>query len=159
MIVLLLFSLFLLYRFLASCQPLPDGAFQCQCAEHWEGSLCEKEVNYCLKKKKICYNKGQCRPIFGDAICECLAGSYSGDQCEIESSRTTVLRFVSKSFAYVAIIALCSVALFVIIMDILKYFFGIDPVREDREQLQRERKRRKPEVVHFVYVRHSPSDQ
>jgi hypothetical protein len=48
-----------------------------------------------------------------------------------------IYRIVSKSFAYVAI-----VAMFVIIMDILKYCFGIDPPRKDLERVWRKKKKR-----------------
>ena len=47
-----------------------------------------------------------------------------------------------------------TVAAFVIIMDILKYCFGIDPTREELERIRREKraKKRKPVVQRFVYV-------
>lgn len=139
--------------FLGTCQNLAEGKFNCTCAQHWEGHLCEREVNYC--SEKICYNKGQCRPLFGRAVCECLKGSYSGDQCEIVEEKLVVSQMISKSFAYIAIIVLCSVIAFVVVMDILKYCFGIDPVEEDRQYLreQKAKKRRQPvKVEHFVYV-------
>jgi len=46
------------------------------------------------------------------------------------------------------------VAMFVIIMDILEYCFGIDPVHEERERFQREKrkKKRKPVIQRFVCV-------
>lgn len=46
---------------------------------------------------------------------------------------------MSKTFGYIAIIALFTVVGFFVIMDILKYCFGIDPVREERELLRRRR--------------------
>lgn len=122
---------------------------------HWTGDRCERKVNYCLNR--TCLNKGVCRPLFGGAKCECLQGSYEGEFCEIVTKRIIILRFVSKSFAFVAILALVSVALFIIIMDILKYGFGIDPVAEDREYLRRKKRRPKPKAIHYIYVNH-PND-
>jgi hypothetical protein len=75
--------------------------------------------------------------------CECLIGSYSGRYCEITAKRIIIFKSVSKSFAYIAIIALVSVAIFVIIMDILKYCFGIDPTREGLERIQQEKRVKK----------------
>ena len=69
--------------------------------------------------------------------CECLSASYTGRHCEYVASGIVVRQYVSKSFAYVAIIALSMVMGFFIIMDILKYGFGIDPVSKEQENLRR----------------------
>ena len=48
-----------------------------------------------------------------------------------------------------------TVATFVVIMDILKYCFGIDPVADEREKLRREKnakKRKRPVIQRFIYV-------
>ena len=46
-------------------------------------------------------------------------------------------------------------------MDILKYCFGIDPVSEEREQIQRKKraKKRKPVIQRFTYVNALPSTE
>jgi hypothetical protein len=66
---------------------------------------------------------------------------------------------VSKSFSFIAILALIIVAAFIVIMDILKYCFGIDPVHEERERIWRKKKvvKRKPVIQKFVYV-HAPPE-
>ena len=89
-----------------------------------------------------------------DYICECLGSSYSGRHCEITAPTIKIYKIISKSFAYIAILVLTSVAMFFVIMDILKYGFGIDPVREERERVRRERrtKHRKPVIQRFTYV-------
>jgi uncharacterized membrane protein len=97
-------------------------------------------------------NNGVCRPLFKNYTCECLGDSYSGLHCEIISSKTQIYVIISKSFAYIAIIAMISVAMFVIIMDVLKYYFGIDPVQEERERIRRkkknkQKKRTKPPAI------------
>ena len=113
-------------------------------------------MDYCLNR--TCQNKGLCRKFFGGAKCECLQGSYSGEFCEITATRIIIYQIVSKSCAYIAILALVIVALFVIIMDILKYGFGIDPTAEFLEEVRRENaaKRRRPVAIHYVYVNPSP---
>jgi hypothetical protein len=47
-----------------------------------------------------------------------------------------------------------SAAMFVVIMDILKYCFGIDPTRDDLVRIRREKqaRRRKPVIQRFVYI-------
>lgn len=126
--------------------------FVCQCQEGWAGRRCESMINYC--ENITCENNGVCRPLLMNYTCECLGDSYSGRHCENIATKIVILQAVSKTFAYVAIIAMICVVLFIVIMDILKYGFGIDPVREERERLQREReaRRRKPVIQRFVYV-------
>jgi hypothetical protein len=56
----------------------------------------------------------------------------------------------------VAICALITVGVFVVAMDVLKYCFGIDPARHDRERMQKQTKKVKEHTaIRFVYV-HSP---
>jgi len=72
--------------------------------------------------------------------CECLGNYYYyGQYCEKMTTKVRIFKVVSKSFAYIAILAITLVALFIIIMDILKYGFGIDPVEEERERMRKEK--------------------
>jgi hypothetical protein len=86
--------------------------------------------------------------------CECLGESYSGRHCEIIATKIKIYKIVSESFAYVGIIALIIVAMFIVLMDILKYCFGIDPVHRERERIRRKKrdKHRKPAIQRFFYV-------
>jgi hypothetical protein len=57
-----------------------------------------------------------------------------------------------------------SVAMFVIIMDVLKYYFGIDPVQKERERFRRkkknkQKKRTKPPVILRFTCCRLPSSQ
>jgi hypothetical protein len=67
---------------------------------------------------------------------------------------------VSKSLGYIVILFLVSVVLFFIIMDILKYVFGIDPTKDELERIRRAKraKRRKspPVIQRFIYVNEPP---
>ena len=112
-------------------------------------------------RDNICLNQGVCYPSLLNFTCECVSEYYSGRYCEIIDKRLMIHKFVSKSCAYIAIIAIASVAMFVVIMDILKYCFGIDPVEEERERMRREKqaRKRKPLVIQrFTYVNESPSE-
>ena len=100
-------------------------------------------------------NNGVCRPLLHNYTCECLGNSYYGRHCEITTKKIVIYKIVSKSVAYVAILAMTMAAMFVVIMDILKYCFGIDLTREDLERYRREKqaKKRKQSVVQrFVSV-------
>jgi hypothetical protein len=77
--------------------------------------------------------------LFLDYECECLSGISWGRHCEHVASSIIIRQYVSKAFGYIAIIAISVVAGFVIIMDILKYVFGIDPVQPERELIRRRR--------------------
>ena len=145
-------NLFPLFFFIGVCNERSDATFSCSCESGWEGTRCENMVNYCVNI--TCQNKGVCRPLFLNYTCECLGNSYSGRHCEITSTRMVVRQMVSKSFGYIAILALIVVAMFIVIMDILKYCFGIDPVGEERERLRRKRRipKHKPVIERFTYV-------
>ena len=68
---------------------------------------------------------------------------------------------VSRSFAFVAICALVVVAVFIFVLDVLKYGLGIDPAREDRERPRRKagaKQKRLPIAVRFIYVHATESE-
>lgn len=102
-----------------------NTTYTCECGPGWEGEHCDQRTNYC--RNVTCENAGVCRPLFRDYHCECLSGSYSGRHCEIVSEKTRIYDTVSRSLAYIAIIAICTVVSFILIMDMLKYGFHIDP--------------------------------
>lgn len=84
-----------------------------------------------------------------DYTCECLGDSfYFGHHCEQKTKRIMLLQIVSTSINYIAIAVMSSTAMFIIIMDILKYCFDIDPVEGEREKIRR----RRPVIQRFVYV-------
>lgn len=111
-------------------------------------------INYC--ENITCENNGVCRPLFMNYTCECLGESFSGRHCEIVTRKTIVLQTVSKSFAYIAIIFLVIVIAFIVIMDILKYCFGIDPAKDELERIRRAKARKRargpPVIQRFTYV-------
>ncbi|CAF2127883.1 unnamed protein product [Rotaria magnacalcarata] len=135
------------------CKETPDLSFFCWCHDGWTGIHCQSRIDNC--SLDTCENDGVCRPILLNYTCECLGDSYSGRHCEIPSMKTTILKTVSKSFAYIAIIAMISVAMFIVIMDILKYCFGMDPTRGDLERIRRE-KRKSRAIQRLVYT-HAPA--
>ena len=142
-------------RSLGSCLVTSTFDFFCQCQPVWRGEYCEEKVNYCANVS--CLNGGVCRALVGNYRCECLGDSYSGRHCENTASRTALYGAVSRSMAYVAIVAMSGAGAFIVVMDALKYVFNIDPVRPERKrrpkQEQRKTQRKAVAVaIHYFYV-------
>ncbi len=142
---------------LGRCVRINDTDYRCVCKQERTGTHCEILVHYC--RDGLCFNKGVCRPLPLSYKCECLSNDYWGDHCEHVATSIIVRKYISRGFAFIAIIALATVAGFVIIMDALKYLFGIDPVRRERDQIRRgrallerrkrrKRKKRKRKEIH-----------
>ena len=132
-----------------TCSQTSQTTAVCTCVNGWRGSRCETQVNLCANV--TCLNNGVCRASLMNYTCQCLGESFSGRHCEIKATATVAHQTVSRSFAYVAIIALGLLMLFIVMLDVLKYGFGIDPVTEDEER--KIRKRRAPPVaIRFLYV-------
>ncbi len=129
-----------------------NSDFLCICAEGWIGLHCETQVNYC--QNITCKNGGVCRPLFQDYKCECSTSSYSGRSCEFTASTLVARKFASKSLGYIAIICILIVIGFFVALDALKYIFRIDPTRDERQRLQREKISKKNPVIatRFKYV-------
>jgi hypothetical protein len=132
-----------------TCNETSPSTAVCSCVSGWQGARCETQVNFCANVS--CLNNGVCRASLLNYTCQCLGESFSGRHCEIKASETVAHQKVSRSFAYVAIIALGLMMSFIVMLDVLKYGFGIDPVTEDEKR--KIRKRRNPPVaIRFVYV-------
>jgi hypothetical protein len=144
--------------FSGTCNETSNTTFECSCENGWRGIHCEAMVNYCENVK--CLNNGVCRPLFLNFTCECLGTSYSGRYCEITAKTTVVHKAVTKSFGYIAILCLIGVVSFFVIMDILKYCFDIDPLKEELEKIRKAKlakKAKHPSVIQrFVYVNVPP---
>ncbi len=110
--------------------------FYCNCTPGRTGIHCEYVIDYC--KNMTCLNRGICRVLLLDYKCECLFGT-SGHHCEDVATSLLIRQYVSKGFAYIAILVLIATAGFIIVLDILKYGFSIDPICEERERIRRKR--------------------
>jgi hypothetical protein len=92
--------------------------------------------------------------------CFCLDPSlYYGNFCQFQTNALQVKKALSKSFAGVAIAAIVSTCSFVILMDILKYGFRVDPVKREREKSQKLKEEKRvaqtnaPKIaVRFQYI-------
>ncbi|CAF1466549.1 unnamed protein product [Adineta steineri] len=124
-----------------TCNETSNTTFHCVCENGWEGIHCESVVNYCEGVE--CMNNGVCLPLLLGYKCECLGTSYYGSHCEFTARKIVISKIISKSFSYIAIIALSIVVMFVVIMDILTYCFGIDMTREELERYRREKRDKK----------------
>ena len=143
-----------IFYFSGTCYETSISTFVCSCQNGWTGDHCETMINYC--HNITCENNGVCRPSFMNYTCECLGESFSGRHCEIVATKTKIRKFVVKSFGYIAIIFLVVVVAFFVIMDILKYCFGIDPTKDELDRIRRakamKRAKRAPLRQKFIYV-------
>ena len=136
---------------IGTCVNTTRGTFACICDAGWTGAHCEASVNYC--ENVTCQNNGVCRSTFRDYQCDCVSASYSGRHCETTASSLAVRQKVTRSFGYVAILFLAGVFLFIVLLDVLKYIFHIDPAPEKRtRQVTRVRARKHGVAVRFIYV-------
>ena len=138
------------------CNKLSNTTFNCSCQLNWTGIYCEEKMNFC--ENVTCQNEGVCRSLLGDYRCECLSESYSGRHCEIKGTKVIVVQIVSKSFAAIAILGMSSIVAFIFFMDILKYCFGINPIRSELERMRRKKPRKKFKahvIQKFVYKNES----
>ena len=138
-----------LFRNNGTCVPInstvsgSNGSnFLCLCSNGYNGVYCELKINLC--DIITCENRGVCQMNNMEWQCHCLdATYYYGDHCQYKTNQLRVREIISKSFASVAIGAIVTTCSFVILMDILKYAFHIDPVEFDRDSYRRRRERQK----------------
>ena len=141
---------------LGTCQSKANQSFLCRCTNGWEGDHCETQVNLCRNVQ--CSNGGVCRSLFLNYTCECLDRSYSGRYCEITGSARILHERLSRSFAYIAIIAMFTLALLIVTLDVLKYAFGIDAAKEELERMQQKKMTKKLKqktvivAIRYLYV-------
>ena len=136
--------------FVGSCHEISSTTFRCSCKPGWQGARCETQVDYCADV--TCLNNGVCRGSLLNYTCQCLGEAFSGRHCEIKASATVVRQAVSRSLAFVAIIVLSITLCFIVVLDVLKYCFGIDPVAQGTPRLAKKRHRKPPVGVRFIYV-------
>ena len=137
-----------------------SSEFVCKCVEGFYGAYCEKEVDICLGLK--CENGGACVSFsalndsagngseFYHAY-KCLCTSYFyGSFCEKMVLSYKIKRIVSTSFGAAAAIAIISLYLFIIVLDLSKLFCKYDRVvvRRGHYRIMKRKKKEKP--VNYV---------
>ncbi|CAF0981680.1 unnamed protein product [Adineta ricciae] len=132
------------------CNQTSATTFQCKCHSGYNGIHCESTIDYC--QNITCQNNGQCRSILLNFTCECTTPDFTGRFCEVKSTSLMIKTIVKQSFVYIAIIAIGCVLSGIVIMDVLKYFFKIDPVAKHRRYRRRKKSSKPKTIVHLVYV-------
>ena len=132
-----------------TCNQTSNTTFVSLCQSDWSGEYCQNMIDHC--QNITCENNGICLSVFKNYTCQCLDTSYSGRYCEIDNTNTAVLKMISKSVAYVVIVFFISAALYIVIMDILKYYFGIDLAKVKPSETQKKKKHR-PVIHQFIYI-------
>lgn len=121
--------------------------FKCACVEGYDGVHCELQIDFC--GNITCDNNGVCFTVELMWKCICLDSTlYYGDFCQFKTGKLKLQEILSKSFASIAIGAIITTCTFIIIMDVLKYCFHIDPVEYERDsyrkRLEERRRARQP---------------
>jgi hypothetical protein len=150
------FDFAFIYRHNGTCIPANgtvssnNGSnFKCECTEGYDGVYCELTVDLCANI--TCENRGMCQTY--DLIWKCLCldpSLYYGDYCQYETGKLKLHIILSKSFASIAIGAIITTCTLVVVMDVLKYAFNIDPVAYERESYRRrmeERRRARRPII------------
>lgn len=129
--------------------------YRCECNSGYTGTNCELKINLC--RNVTCANNGICKMIDMNWKCFCLSDTlYYGEYCQHRTNALKVKIALTKSFASVAISAITITCSFVILMDVLKYVFKIDPVKTERHRRKRKRRRNHPnappQIVRYQYI-------
>ncbi|CAF1545044.1 unnamed protein product, partial [Didymodactylos carnosus] len=116
------------------CNETSKSTYECFCGEGWSSVHCEKKIDYCTELNVSCQNKGICAPLFKDFECCCLTADTWGRYCEEQSTSSLMMKDVRRGLGCIAWAALGIVVGFFVVMDILKYGFGTDPVEQERRR-------------------------
>ena len=126
--------------FIGTCNETSNNITHCTCASEWRGEHCELRRDYC--GNVTCLNNGVCRLRPFNFTCDCPSDSYSGRYCEVKASKLKIHQAVSRSFAFVVLAALITVAIFIVVLDVLKYGFGIDVAKEEAANKKKTERRK-----------------
>ncbi|CAF3807786.1 unnamed protein product [Rotaria magnacalcarata] len=112
--------------------------FKCECIEGYDGTYCELGIDLC--ENITCENRGICQTVAMQWKCSCLDSAYYyGDLCQFKTNKLKIREILSSSFAFIAIGVISVTCGFVVVMDVLKYVFHIDPVECERDNYRKRR--------------------
>lgn len=118
----------------------------CVCPTGKSGVYCQYQVDTCGNIK--CENDGKCISSYGNWSCRCTNNDlYSGTYCEIKSSSLRTKEIITRSLTAVVIGCIATVMGFVILMDVLKYVFKIDPVHRKADQFKNKTSEKKKKTT------------
>ena len=158
------------------CNATSLSAFECTCVVEYEGDRCQSLVNFC--RNVTCVNGGVCRSRYNRGTCVCNDDFYYGQYCELLKTSTNVRINLNRGdgrlswslpnrsslcvgIGWLMIFVLSTFVSYILLMDILKYVFGIDPVEVDRDHLSQRRfkarRKRCSVAIRFTYVPGSDS--
>jgi subtilisin-like proprotein convertase family protein len=107
----------------AKCNDLIDSeasyAFNCSCSQFHYGIYCENQVDVCANE--TCSNNGVCKNKNMTAVCECFQ-LYSGEKCEIESNKATLIKTTIKFTSILAISILLGFYLMFVLIDACRFY-------------------------------------
>ena len=97
------------------------STFECQCQETFYGRNCQLQIDVC--ENVTCNDHGYCLTNQTVAKCKCFT-SYSGDNCEIESSYVKIVRGIQWTSSIVCFLVIVITIVLIISNDAWNYFMG-----------------------------------
>lgn len=143
-------------------------SYNCTCLSGFEGYHCERNIDDCVEG--VCQNGAQCIDLVNTFRCECLSFFY-GEFCENKREDLVLKENVSRSFSVFAIIAIVLTYGFFITLDLLRFFFKIEPsgLLEERQLIRKKRlmkkimddmksKRKRKKYRRIIYANYTTKD-
>ena len=89
--------------------------YTCNCTQYYIGVRCENKIDAC--QNVTCSSSGYCKDVNNKPECECFL-YYSGESCEIKSSKLTVIKITQQVAVIIVICSFATVALTILFLDI-----------------------------------------
>lgn len=100
-------------------------SFECDCPSPYYGQRCEHFYNLC--KNQTCSNQGLCQMNSTNQVkCVCFL-EYSGDKCEIMSSKMKIIKTIGTFAIWCTILFILCFIGFIVFIDLSQIFNKIKP--------------------------------
>jgi len=127
-----------------------DYNYTCNCSYPFYGSICHLKINIC--ENMTCSKQGICKKVNDStAVCKCFPG-YSGDDCEISSTKIIIIKTVSNIAAGVSIAFLACFVALIVYIDIVRFLRYFNKVPETTPSTSTKSTRVKPPKVKATKV-------
>ncbi len=103
----------------STCVNNSNDTFKCECQNNYFGLNCERFVDLC--QNVTCMKHGYCYINQTRAKCKCFT-SYSGDECEIESTHVRLVKSVQWTSTLICFVSFGLSIILAILNDIWNYF-------------------------------------
>ena len=104
----------------ATCyQNASTDDYFCECGALYFGANCEYKIDVC--QNETCSSNGVCKDILDLPTCHCFS-NYFGDKCQSETTQQKVIKIVTSTSTFIAIVIICLFYSIVVLNDIATLF-------------------------------------